>query len=263
MQKRGLMKQLLSIILVLWATIQVTAKCLWAGITVFPSGNTIKQNSIFVIEGYAESQKVILGLNTIYPIYLKSGNAKIKLLVTNTYVGQLHLVQAILKPDAQLEAGVEYTMYIDSLPDFEYIKKYNYHLEKDQVAKYKVLVENDTDKPVLIEKPRKQKKEYILYGCGPAINAIFSYPVKDSSQVMVKTTVKNLKTGIETTYFIKPDEEDGIHVGHGMCGGAFTFKNGRRYEVEFSFMDASGNTTAWKGKRIKFTRPRKKWTIFS
>ena len=43
-----------------------------------------------------------------------------------------------------------------------------------------------------------------------------------------------------------------------MCSGAFDFEeNSNNYEVEFSFMDASGNLTSWTGERIKFTKPTK------
>ncbi len=209
-----------------------------------------------MIEGYAESQKVILGLNNTYNIYLKSGNKKIKLLVTNTYIGQFHLTQAFLKPETKLEVGIEYTIYIDSLPDFEIFQKYNKNLEKNEVAKYKVIDKNDLDIPIISKKSKLLRKEYFELGCGPVILAIFNYPVKDSSEILARATVKNLKTGIETTYFLKPKEGE-INVGHGMCSGAFKFENGNKFEVEFTFMDASGNLTS-SVKRIKFSKPRKK-----
>ncbi len=72
--------------------------------------------------------------------------------------------------------------------------------------------------------------------------------------MLIKTTVKNLKTGKETTYYIQP-EEGKINVGHDMCSGAFDFDDSENYEVGFSFMDASGNLTEWTGDRIKFTKP--------
>jgi hypothetical protein len=63
-----------------------------------------------------------------------------------------------------------------------------------------------------------------------------------------------VKTGKETSYYIVPDS-DKIYVGHGMCSGAFVFDEGNNYELEFTFMDASGNFTSWTGERIKFTKP--------
>ena len=82
----------------------------------------------------------------------------------------------------------------------------------------------------------------------------FDFPIKDSSEVIIKTTVKNIKSGIKTTYYIAPQNNQ-IGVGHGMCSGAFTYDDNPDYEVEFTFMDASGNTTTWTGERIQFTKP--------
>ena len=248
------MKKLLLIIAGLFLTASVYADCAWTGLWVFPNGQTIKQNSIFILDGYLESQKVILELNRKYNIYLMSGQKKVKLLVAETCVGQFELTQAVLRPETELVAGLEYTMVIDSLPQYESIKKYNYTTHKYEPLTYKVIAEKDMEKPQLSARPKELKKSLEYFGCGPAIYVVFSNPAKDKSDIIVKTTVKSLKTGKETTYYVKPDG-DKINVGHGMCSGAFEFDDGNKYEVAFSFMDSSGNLTAWTGKRIKFTRP--------
>jgi hypothetical protein len=249
------MKQILTIIIGLFCSVTLYADCAGTGLSIFPSGQIIKQNSIFILDGYAESQNVILGLNKKHSIYLKSGNKKIKLLVTEICFGQFYLTQAVLKPETELEAGLEYTMYIDSLPKYERFNKYNKSTQKYEPVTYKVVAEKDIEKPNLATKPKELKKTLVYYGCGPSIHVVFSNPAIDNSDIIVKTTVKDLKTGKETTYYIEP-EGDKIKVGHDMCSGAFDFEdNSNNYEVEFSFMDASGNLTAWTGERIKFTKP--------
>lgn len=250
------MKQLLTVTIGIIWTLTANADCAGTGLWVFPGGQTIKQNAIFVLHGYAQSQHVILGLNKKHNIYLKGGRKKIRLLVTETHVGQFYLTQAVLKPESELEPGVEYTMYIDSLPKYESFEKYNSITHKYEPVKYKVVTGKDTEKPDVTTKAKELKKTLVHYGCGPSIHVVFSNPAKDKSDLIVKTTVKNLKTGKQTTYYIEPDG-DKIKVGHGMCSGAFDFDEGTYYEVEFSFMDASGNLTAWTGDRIKFTKPTK------
>lgn len=251
------MKQLLAILIGLFCTATVYADCAGTGLWVFPSGPTIKKNSIFILDGYAESQNVILGLNKKHNIYLKSGNKKIKLLVTEICVGHFYLTQAVLKPETELEVGLVYTMYIDNLPEYESFNLYNKTTQKYEPVTYKVVAEKDIEKPQLTTRPKELKKTLVHYGCGPSIHVVFSNPVKDNSDIIVKTTVKDLKTGEETTYYIEPDG-DIIKVGHGMCSGAFKFDDkSDNYEVEFSFMDASGNLTAWTGERIKFSKPKK------
>jgi hypothetical protein len=248
------MKQLLTILAALFLTASVYADCKSNLLRVFPTGKTIRQNSIFVLEGYAKSQKVIVELNSKYNIYLKSGQKKVKLLVTEICVGQFYLTQAVLRPETALEAGLEYTMYIDSLPKYEDLSIYNYKTNKHEPVTYKVIAGNDIDKPQLSARPIEIGKKLEHFGCGPAKSVIFSNPAKDNSEIIVKTTVKNLQTGKETTYYIKTDG-DKINVGHGMCSGAFTYDDNDYYDIEFSFMDASGNLNAWTGERIEFTRP--------
>jgi len=251
------MKQLLSILIGFFCAATVYADCAGEGLSIFPSGQTIKRNSIFILDGYAESQKVIIGLNKKHNIYLKSGNKKIKLIVAEICVGQFYLTQAVLKPETELEVGLEYTMYIDNLPEYERFNKYNKKTQKYEQVTYNVVAEIDNKKPELTTKPKELKKTLVHYGCGPSIHVIFSSQVKDNSDIIVKTTLKNSKTRIETTYYIQPDG-DKIKVGHGMCSGAFNFEDkSNNYEVEFSFMDASGNLLVWTGERIKFSKPTK------
>ena len=166
------------------------------------------------------------------------------------------MTQAILKPESELEAELEYTIYIDSLPEYENFNRYNSTTKKYEPITYKVIEGKDTEKPQLSEKPKELRKTLVHYGCGPSIHVVFSNTATDSSSIIVKTTVKNVNTGKETTYYIEPVGEK-IKVGHDMCSGAFDFDNSNKYEVAFSFMDASGNLTDLTGERLKFTKPTK------
>lgn len=248
------MKYLLSLFISFIMAVSAYANCAGTGLSVFPQGPNIRQNSIFIIDGYAKSQHVILDLNTRHAVYLKSGNKKVKLLVTEICVGEFFLTQALLKPETKLEAGLQYTLCIDGLPEYESLNRYNSKTDHYEPLTYQVVTGKDTEKPNVMSKPKELGKSLVHYGCGPSIYVAFDNPAKDASEVIVRTTVKNIKTGKETTYYLQPDQSK-LKVGHGMCEGAFTFDEGEHYEVEFSFMDASGNITAWTGERIRFTKP--------
>jgi hypothetical protein len=243
------MKILLTSLFGIFLSVSAFADCASHGLSVFPHGQTITPNSIFVLDGYAESQKIILGLN-----YLKSGNLQVRLIVSEICVGQFYLTQAVLKPETELEPGLEYTLYIDNMPQYETLDKYNSTSKKYESASYKVSSEKDIKEPVVESKPMEVSKKLVHYGCGPSMYVVFDNPAKDNSELLIRATVKNLKTNKETTYYIIPDGDE-INVGHGMCSGAFQFPESNDYEVEFSFMDASGNVTSWTGERIKFTKP--------
>lgn len=248
------MKRLFLILAVIGFISSAHADCGATGISIFPKNYSIKQNSIFMIEGYAQGQAVILKLDKKQKVYLKSGEIKIRLIVSEICVGQFDLTQAILKPETELITGTEYTVCFDGLPEYETLTRYNTNTAKYEPVKYKILEENDNLPPQLLSKPKIIDKSIVLFGCGPAIYIMFDNPIRDSSEILIKTILKNKTTNKENTYYISP-ELNTIKVGHGMCSGAFIFNEGKEYEIEFSFMDASGNRTNWEGERISFTKP--------
>lgn len=230
------------------------SKCGNSGIDVFPTKSEINKNSIFLIEGFATSQKIITSLNKEYKIYLQSGNLKINLKVTETLVGDFQLTQAILKPELPLEIGKEYILKIDNLPKYETINRfYNYNITSKPIT-YKVTSNVDIEKPMFTKRPSELKKSYISYGCGPEVNVYFSLLTNDSSQLLVKTKFKNLVTNKVTTFYLLL-KDNKLAVGYGMCSGAFKYDKNLAYEVEFDLMNSSGNMTKWDREGIKFTKP--------
>lgn len=239
---------------VLLTTVSVDASCSTNRISVFPSGNKIRQKTTFMIEGYARSQEIIERLGSTYPVYLKSGKTKVKLVVKETLTGQYQLTQAILEPESELKIGANYELVIDKLPKYEFVKQWNSTLKNWEPVTYEVLSETDSEKPIFLSTPAETGKTFIRYGCGPEMHVNFSCFVSDSSEYLVKATVKNLTTNVSKSYYIRHNDST-ISIGHGMCSGAFRFTGDDQYEVTFSLLDASGNTTEWVGEPIQFTKP--------
>lgn len=248
------MKKLILLFLLTFSISYIKADCGWNGLNVFPKGNTIKVKSMIVVEGYGGSQKIIEELSDKYPVYLVNGKEKISLKVKETCVGQFHLTQAILFPEQSLKVGVKYTLVIENLENESGLTRWNSEKKKHESIVYTVEEGVDTEKPVFNSMPKEIDKSLIYYGCGPAIYVDFKCDVKESSEYLVKTTVKSLTSGSITTYYVEPGK-DKISIGHGMCSGEFNFVDGEEYEIEFTLVDASGNETPWTGDRIKFTRP--------
>ncbi len=246
---------------ILLLTFIVLSKHSWCdctnfGLEAYPSKCNITSNSIFMIEGYGFGQEIIHSLNHKYPVYLLSSKSKVRLLVQEICVSRYDLTQAILKPETPLLFGEDYTLKIDSVSIYEGIYRYNSQTQNYEVVKYKVDLIKDTIAPLLLKKPKILKKTLTYYGCGPSTYVIFDFPVVDSSEVFVKTTLKSIQSGREHTYYIRMYSNK-LYVGHDMCSGEFDFDEGESYEIEFSLMDASGNFSNWTGKRIKFTKPTK------
>lgn len=217
--------------------------CASSNIRVFPSGTVLRQNPILVIEGYGLSQKIITGLNKEYPIYLEGENKRVNLIVKETLVGQFQLTQAVLQPTSRLDSGCKYTLVIDNLPPGEKLTRYDSNTRTWNDITFSVIPGNDTLKPLVTGKPSVIRKSYIHFGCGPQKWVVFNCPVSDSSDIMVRTTVKDLHSGMESTYIL--DVINGsVIVGQDMCSGAFKFIDGQKYAARFCYMDSSGNLTA-------------------
>jgi hypothetical protein len=210
-----------------------------------------------IIELNKTSEVILTSLNKKYPVYLESEGHKVKLNVKSTYKGLFELTQAILEPDEKLIAGRTYQLKIDKLDEFEssLVSRWNSELGKDEPITWKVDGGTDTETPELLNIPELVDKRTIHYGCGPAIYADFKIQAKDESELLVKTELVDLESGESTTYFLNFDDTDTLSVGHGMCSGAFDYKENGKYKVRFSLMDICGNEnekwTAW----IEFDSP--------
>lgn len=229
------------------------ADCAGNGLSIFPHEKEIQKTSVFVLDGYAESQHVINGLNTKFPIYLKSGKERISLVVFEVQTGQFLVTQALLKPEKPLTPGKEYMLVIDNLPDYENLGTYNSKTQKYDVITYVVKDESDTEAPQWIKVPEEKGKSVQHFGCGPSIRIDFDLQIREQSAFLVKTTVRSVESGKETSYYVNAGKE-GFAIGHGMCSGAFKFDEGKDYQARFTIMDASGNLseeTEW----VTFTKP--------
>jgi hypothetical protein len=248
------MKIILTAIVSILLIANLNAMCAWNGLSAFPSGKTIRPNSIIVIDGYEASQEIVKGLKEKYPVYLVSEKDKIKLTVKEILVGQFNITQAVLTPETNLTLGLNYKLVIDKLPNDEFLGRWNSELKINEPIVYTVVMSPDTTNPIFYSQPREIKKTLFYLGCGPSVNVLFDCNVIDSSEYLVKATVKNLKSRNETSYFLVPSNGV-LKIGHDMCSGAFKLEDGDNFEIEFAIMDASGNYTAWIGDRIKFTKP--------
>lgn len=214
---------------------------------------------MFVLEGFADSQPVVAGLNKIYPVYLESGTDRVPLRVTDVVIGQYDLTQAVLVPTAELVVGRDYDLVIDGLPDSVRHQQADSTERTWITAMYTVVEGRDTLSPTVTARPAvistpNERIGYPFIEFPPITWVRFSNTAQDESEIIVKTTVKSLLTENESTYYIEPIDAI-MYVGSGACGAAFTFSEGKEYAVEFTFMDSAGNVTPWKGEPITFTAP--------
>ena len=226
--------------------------CAMSGIQFFPQQKEISMNSMFIIEGYARSEKTINSFEN-RKIYLESEYGElVELNLLETWKGQMSLTQAILKPTEELKPNTTYFLKYSGQTENESreMRQYNRHKKKHEKVFWKTTNEKSIAHLNSSLQIKFQKTKVIHYGCGPSANAIFEIKNKSESEIWYKTEVVNLANNKKTTYYIK--EWNGkLTVGHGMCSGAFTYSAKGMYKVRFTPLNIDGKT-------LKNTE----WTVF-
>jgi hypothetical protein len=243
------MKKIIFLLLLTCGIKTAVADCSSSGMYFFPEQKEISLNSMFVIQGYFNSQKTINSFKN-RTIYLESENGElIELNVQEILKGQMYLTQALLCPVSELKPNTTYFLKYSDQTERE--TKEMKHWNSDKKEYEKVYWETTVKESVANLNSNLtlefEKTEVIHYGCGPSANAIFNIKNKSESEIWYKTEVVELSTNKQTTYYIK-DRNEQLSVGHGMCAGAFTFNNTGKYQVRFTPMTTSGKslkTTEW------------------
>lgn len=248
-----LIKKTILLLLCLFGCLNAWCDCMSEALYFWPSNKEIRENSLIVIDAYGESQEIMAQPNC--KAYLISGSEKIELKPIESCVGQFNLSQVILRPETNLTPGKEYELIVEGVGNVEHLlDRYNAKTKKWEKVTWKVISGKDEDVPAWTSLPIYKDDTYIEYGCGPAVAVNFSFGASDVSEYLIKAKVKDLKNKTELSYYLKPDKNI-ISIGHGMCSGEFYLEKGTNFEVEFSIMDASGNTITWNGDPLKFKKP--------
>jgi len=242
-----------NIILILFFTFGIKsafADCSGSGMNFFPSTQEISLNSMFIIQGYAFSQKTINSFKN-RTIYLESENGELIVLELQELLkGQMQLTQAFFRPVSELKPNTTYTLKYSDQTENEGREMTRYNREKKEREKvyWKTTNKKSIDNLNSNLTLEFEKTEVVHYGCGPEANAIFKIKNKPKSEVWYKTEVIELETNKKSVYYIK--EWNGtLNVGHDMCSGAFTFNRKGKYKVRFTPMNIDGKTlktTNWK-----------------
>ena len=236
------MKNLVLLLIFTFGIKSAFADCTNNGMQYFPAQKEVSLNSMFIIQGYAQSQRNIISFKS-RTIYLESDSGDlIKLVLQGIFKGQKSLTQAIFKPAKELK------------PNTTYFLKYKEKKEREKVfwktTDKKYLPAINSNLTVEFE-----KTEVAYYGCGPSAKAIFNIKNKTEAEIWYKTEVVELSSNKKTTYYIKQWNEK-LSVGHSMCSGAFTFNLKGKYNVRFTPMNTDGKTlktTEWKTFESPFT----------
>lgn len=246
-------KSLNLLVLFIFNSLCLNAKCSLEGIYIWPTGNRISLNQTFIIEGYAKSQNVIIGLNSKYKIYLKSDFNIVKLRVDTIYKGVYKLTQAILTPQIALTPNLSYKLVIENISDTDVLQKGHENQLPDKYLTWVALDDLHYRSPKWKSTPEIIKKTFEELGCGTENLVFFKCLLESESVYYIKANVRSQLSGIIRSFCLFPMNEI-IELGHDMCSGAFEFTSKNIYEVDFTIVDLIGQQSKLE-QTIIFTGP--------
>jgi len=226
------------------------ADCAMSGMEFFPKKRNISLNSLFIIQGYSMSEETVESFRE-RAVYLVSESGELVLLTLQEILkGQMSLTQAIFKPVSELKPNTKYFLHYSNETNREVLEIQQWNPESKQREKVywqtSEVKSMDSISPSL--KIDYEKSEVIHYGCGPSSNAIFTVSNSNQLEIWYKTEVIEIATNKKTTFYLT-EWENKLNVGHGMCSGAFVFKDQGKYKVRFTPTNIDGEsiqTTEWK-----------------
>ncbi len=246
------MKKIILCVSLLFAN-NLYAKCAIKGFSLYPENPQISLNSLFIVEGYRDSQKTIESFKH-KKVFLKSAKGqKVELKLLKILRGQVEQTQAIFKPVKPLSANSTYYFDYEGMTkeDKKEFSKYNSRTGEIFQPYWKTSNKKFNKKINSNLKITFDKFAVAEYGCGHGEHALFKVKNFDNDEIWYKVELKNSKSNKVQTNYLIPYTQDMIRVGHGMCSGYFEFTQGK-YMVRFTPMNADG-------KKIKST----KWIKFN
>ena len=220
-----------------------------SALVVYPEGMELDLNEKIIMEGlgFGEYYEIFRKLDSIYPIYIQSGEHKIKLIKEDVIRGQFRWSQAIFRLDDKLIEGRVYELKVQnlSLKDHKFLnltKRYS----DGKFGKIKWLAtQSSTPKPSLdLSKIIVHESKVIQYGCGPSVQTTFNLPSTKNYPDFILTEILEENTG-KTFKFHLSQSENLITVGHDMCSGPYKFKNENSYKIRFGTTNKK-NEVEWK-----------------
>ncbi len=245
------MKKIVLCVSLLFAN-NLYAKCAMEGFSLYPENPQISLNSLFIVEGYRDSQTTIESFKHKKAFLKSAKGQKVELKLLKILKGQFEQTQAIFKPVKPLSVNTTYYFDYEGMTkeDKKAFSKYNSKTGEIFQPYWKTSNKKFNKKINSNLKITFDKFLVKQYGCGDAERAFFKVENANTDEIWYKVELKNSKSNKVQTNYVIPYNQDMIRVGHGMCSGYFKFIQGK-YMVRFTPMNADG-------KKIKAT----KWIKF-
>jgi hypothetical protein len=230
------MRSILVVIFSIFIVLPSFGKCGHA-LVVYPESIEIDLNGKIILEGsgYGHYCEIFDKLDSTYPIFIQSGEHKVRLIKEEVIKGQFLWSQAVFKMEEELIDGRVYELFVRnlSLEDHNFLNlTRRYGNGKRGMIKWQAKTSPNSKKTTSLNTIKHQESKVIQYGCGPSVETVFKLSTSNKNLQYLIAEILDENTGKTFKYYIIP-ENVFLTVGHGMCAGPFRFKNNNSYKIRF------------------------------
>lgn len=236
---------------------ETEAKCAGHSVRTWPEpGETLPANRPrIVVTGYRNARPVIRNLAEDPPA-LVSDDETVALEHVETLQSSEGLAQVVLRATEHLTTGNTYELDDDRL---------TLHGSRARLLPAGggenrlewTAGSPDRDAPELDGRPEQTGATYQPLGCGPAsyVEIAPSVVGDASDDVIYRGRLEPAEgSGAAQEFWVAPDADGSVSIGHGMCGGPFDLEEGGSYLLRLQAMDGAGNRSAY-SEPIEVTGP--------
>lgn len=208
---------------------QADARCMAGSIALLPEGGALPANGRIVLTGEGRSAERVAKLEQAW---LVGGSDRVRVRAQEHLHGASE--QVLLAPERPLKVGQQYRLSVGQASADD-----RYTLEH---TAWTAVAADETaptwNAPPTVESVRREQM-----GCGDAeqVRVHAALTDGDGAQLLVRASIEGAGT---TTTFWAPVREGVVALGHGMCGGEWVPREGERYTITLTALDAAGHATA-------------------
>ncbi len=209
-----------------------------------PIGSALPATSQLVVHAYGADRDRIVGPDA-EALSLVSGGERIELRVIETHTGSFNDSQVVAQAVRPPDPGHRWTLHAGEHPVVVWT-------EEGGVDAGWTFAESTSQPPTWRAVPQVVHKDRTRFGCGPSVHVAVS--VSTHHARWVEATVWPVSGG-PTASMRLPIVDDQIAVGHGMCSGEFTLREGTEYFARLVAISGDGERAEADDSPIRFVAP--------
>lgn len=244
------MKGIVLVVFIWSSVIAYAGQCDVFRVNVFPHGNEIRQNNIFLITYREAEYKLKSHLNNVAFEAVNQRGALTKMKIADTAFGG-NYGQIVLMPVKKLSLNDTVTIYMRWIDTTKKMKNAQYF--QSAIGRYFVTGKTDKAPPIWLTDSIKVATNFqFMQSSAPGFAVVFKMPASDRKDKTVTPLVYKVHTGTLSFFYQSTDMT--FFDWSGFCECDIPLQTNTHYTADVTLIDMSGNRNM-RHKEISFSIP--------